>query len=137
VRGVLIVDDESSVRELLLRWLAPFDYSLHEAVDAESAISVLETIPVSVVLCDLSMPGRGGEWLVSEIRERFPTVAIVLATGDDAVPPRVSIQRGVVGYLVKPFNRSDTVSCVGDAVAWHRAASGKAQRERERGRGCT
>jgi len=135
VRDVLIVDDESPVRALLARWLAPFEYSIHEAVDAESAISVLERVQVSVVLCDLSMPGRGGEWLVSQIRERFPTVAVVLATGNDAVPPRVSIQRGVVGYLVKPFSRSDVVSSVGDAVAWHRAASSKAQRERERERG--
>jgi DNA-binding NtrC family response regulator len=128
---VLIVDDETGVRELLKRWLAPVDCSLCEAADAESALQIMDTTPIAAVVCDLSMPGRGGEWLVAQIRERFPTVAIVLATINDAVPPRVSLQRGVVGYLIKPFVRADVLNAVAEAIAWHRAASRQAERKRE------
>jgi CheY-like chemotaxis protein len=123
VASVLIVDDEAGVRELLTRWLAPADCSLCEAADAESALQLLESRPIAAVVCDLSMPGYGGEWLVSQIRERFPTVAIILATSNDAVPPRISLQRGVVGYLLKPFERTDVLNAVADAIAWHRVAS--------------
>ncbi len=129
--SVLIVDDEAAVRELLTRWLAPVDCSLCEAADAESALHILERKPIAVALCDLSMPGQGGEWLVSQIRERFPTVAIVIATSNDAVPARVSLQRGVVGYLLKPFVRADTLNTVAEALAWHRAASRQAERKRD------
>jgi DNA-binding NtrC family response regulator len=126
---VLIVDDEAGVRELLMRWLAPVDCTLCEAADAESAWQLLKIKTIAVVVCDLSMPGRGGEWLVGQIREQFPTVAVVLATSDDGVPSRVSLQRGIVGYLVKPFERTEVLNSVTDALVWHRAAVRQADRK--------
>ena len=39
------------------------------------------SIPSDVVICDIQMPGHDGLWLVARVRERFPNVAIVLATG--------------------------------------------------------
>jgi CheY-like chemotaxis protein len=131
VPSVLIVDDEAGVRELLARWLAPVDCTLREAADAESALRILEHEPIAAVLCDLAMPGPSGEWLVSQVRERFPTVAIVIATSNDAVPPRLSLQRGVVGYLLKPFVRADILNTVAEAIAWHRAAVRQAERKRD------
>jgi DNA-binding NtrC family response regulator len=129
VVSVLIVDDEIGVRELLLRWLAPLDCHLEQAADAESAVELLTRLQIAAVLCDLSLPGRSGEWLVGQIRERFPTVAMILATSNDSVPIRVTAQRGIVGYLVKPFNRVDLLNAVTDALAWHRAASRKTDKE--------
>ena len=131
---MLIVDDEASVRAILTLWLQTTDYTPLEAADAESALAVLETEPVAVALCDLSMPGRGGEWLVSEIHNRFPTVAVVLITGDDNLVPRVSGQRGVVGYLGKPFARLDVLNAIDEAATWHRVAARKAQRDSDQPR---
>jgi DNA-binding NtrC family response regulator len=126
---VLIVDDEAPVRAILALWLQGAGHTTLEAADAEAALDVLAAAPVAVALCDLAMPGRGGEWLVSEIRSRFPTVAVVLITGDDTSVPRVSAQPGVVGYLGKPFARLDVLNAVNDALAWHRVAARKAQRD--------
>ena len=119
---VLIVDDEPGVRELLTRWLVPAGYAVHEAGDAEAAVEILGTLHVGVVLCDQAMPGLGGEWLISQIRDRFPHVAVILATGGN-VPPRVSLQPGVVGYIGKPFSRALALSAVADAMIWHRVTS--------------
>lgn len=121
--NVLIVDDEQPMRELVSRWLAPEGLTLLQAADADSAITMLESHPVAVVLCDRSMPGRGGDWLVGQMRERFPAVAIILATADDAVPTRISLRDGVIGYLVKPFVKELLASAVRDAVAWHQVAA--------------
>jgi DNA-binding NtrC family response regulator len=129
VVSVLIVDDEDGVRELLIRWLAPLDCNLLEAADAETAIELLDRISVAAVLCDLSLPGHNGEWLVAQICERFPTVAMVLATSDDSVPERIAFRRGIVGYLVKPFARLNVLNAVTDAIAWHRAASRRVDRK--------
>lgn len=121
--SVLIVDDDWETREILTRLLAPEPYTLLAAADTDDAVRILEGKPVSVVLCDRFMPGRDGLWLVAHICEHFPEVAIILATADDSVPPRFTLQPGVVGYLVKPFNPALLLSAVRDAMVWHRAAA--------------
>ena len=125
---VLIVDDERPMRELLARWLVPEGYQVTEADSAEAAMTLLASQPIAVALCDRSMPGHDGIWLVEQIRAKFPTVALILATADDAVPPRVSLQPGVVGYLVKPFKQPLVLDAVRDAIAWHRTAAASPKR---------
>jgi DNA-binding NtrC family response regulator len=125
---VLIVDDEQQMRELVSRWLTPDGHTILQAADADSAIVLLEQQPVAVVLCDRTMPGHDGDWLVDRMREKFPDVAIILATADDAVPARISLRDGVLGYLVKPFRMDQVRDAVRDAVAWHQAAAGRPHR---------
>jgi DNA-binding NtrC family response regulator len=119
--SVLIVDDEPQMREILRRWLAPDD-DTREAPDADAAVEMLAAAPSDVVVCDVRMPGHDGLWLVAQIRERFPQTAIILATGLDSVPPHVSLQAGVVEYLVKPFQRESVRMAVKRAAAWHEEA---------------
>lgn len=120
--SVLIVDDEPRIRELLVRWLAPAGYDTREAPDAEAALAAVDASVPDVVLCDVQMPGRDGLWLVEQLRQRVPAVAIVLATANDSVAPVVSLQKGVVEYLVKPFERDRVLAAVRRAVEWHEAA---------------
>lgn len=120
--AVLIVDDEAAIRQVLSRWLASPGQTVLEAPDAESALSVMASQAVGVVLCDQSMPGRDGLWLIGQIKDRFPNVAIILATANDAIPTRVSLQSGILGYLVKPFKRELVIGAVHDAMAWHLVA---------------
>ncbi len=122
VSSILIVDDEPRIREILVRWLAPAGYDTREAPDAETALELLTASASDVALCDIQMPGHDGLWLVARLRERFPNVAIVLATAVDTVPPVVSLQKGVVEYLVKPFQRERVIAAVRRAVEWHQAA---------------
>lgn len=119
--SVLIIDDESGIRDFLARWLAGAGYETRQAGDAETALALLEAAPSDVVLCDVNMPGHDGLWLVERLRERFPTVAIVLATAADSIPPVVSLREGVVDYLVKPFERALVLAAVVRGVEWHAA----------------
>lgn len=121
--AVLVVDDEQAIRRLLARWLRAEGHIVHEAADGQAAVEVLTTCSISAVLCDRAMPRRDGDWLVAHIRERFPWIAIVLATGDVSIPPRITLQPGVVGYLVKPFSASCVLDAVENAMAWHRVAA--------------
>ncbi|MCC7417891.1 MAG: response regulator [Acidobacteria bacterium] len=121
--AVLIVDDESRIRELLARWLVPAGYTVHEADSAESALALLAEHAFAVALCDVQMPGKGGCWLIDRLREQVPATAIVLATADDAVPPFVSLRGGVVDYLVKPFARERVLDAVARAIEWHRSTA--------------
>jgi DNA-binding NtrC family response regulator len=119
VNSVLIVDDEAGMRKLLSRWLSSEGYQIHEAADAETALEEIISGPPDVVMCDLDMPGRGGLWLAGQIRERFPTTAIVLATALSTVPPIVSMRSGIVEYLVKPFSRERVLRAVSSGMQWH------------------
>ena len=85
--SVLLVDDELGMRELLKRWLLAKGHHLLEARTAEEALDVLAKLPhVAVVVADMQMPGRGGAWLVGELQNQFPDVAVILATADSERP---------------------------------------------------
>lgn len=123
MREVLIVDDEAPIRELLARWLVPAGYTVREAGNAREALSIAASGSIGVALCDRALPGEDGVWLIEQLRQRHPDVALVLATADDAVSPRISLRDGVVGYLVKPFRRELVLIAVSDALSWHEVAS--------------
>jgi two-component system NtrC family response regulator len=120
--SVLIVDDESGIREILTRWLSAEGYEILEAVDAETAVDQMTKAPADVVMCDVEMPGHGGLWLATELGRRFPATAIVLATALDSVPPMNSLKPSIVGYLLKPFAQDLVVRAVARGIEWHDAA---------------
>jgi DNA-binding NtrC family response regulator len=120
---ILIVDDDQPTRELLRRWLSAEGFAISEAPDAESALTMLAERSIAVATIDKDMPGHDGTWLVEQIQKAHPAVAMLLATGDDAIAPRISLSRGIQGYLVKPFTRELVVGAVKDAVVWHEVAA--------------
>jgi two-component system response regulator MprA len=96
LRSVLIVDDETGIREILTRWLSGEGYDMREAPDAETALEKLAEAAADVVMCDVEMPGHGGLWLAAELGQRFPATAIVLATAVDSVPPMISFKPSII-----------------------------------------
>ena len=98
-------------------------YPVVDAEDAHSALERLATNEVGVALVDRHMPGHDGLWLIGRMRDEFQTVAIILISGDDAIPPRYTLQPGVVGYLVKPVPPESLITAVSDAMAWHDIAA--------------
>jgi DNA-binding NtrC family response regulator len=126
VNSVLIVDDESGIREILKRWLAAEGYDIREAPDAEAALVEMAKAAADVVMCDVEMPGQGGLWLAGQLAQKFPATAIVLATALDSVPPVTSMQPSIVEYLVKPFARDRVVRAVARGVQWHAVAMTRA-----------
>jgi CheY-like chemotaxis protein len=120
--SVLVVDDESPVRELLVRWITNGGHQVREAATAVAALEEMAATPAGVVLCDVHMPGQDGLWLTGQLRTKFPETAIVLATGDRTIPAQISMQPGVVEYLGKPFTRGEVLEAVRIAGEWHTAA---------------
>ena len=121
------MDDEQSIRALLTRVLRREHYTVHEAADAETAIAILERVCIGAILVDRNMPGRDGDWLVRQIRDRFPATAVILATGE-YVPPHIGDQPGIAGFLAKPFTVEAIRHAVSDAMAWHQVAARRSGR---------
>ena len=122
-RTVLVVDDDTGVRELVCRWLDAGGYRATPACDADEALGVMKTAPAAVALCDIRMPGHDGLWLADRIRHEHPDTAVIMATGVQDVSAAVeSLRQGVVDYLTKPFGRERLREAVWRGIEWHRAA---------------
>lgn len=115
---VLVVDDQSGFRELLKRMLEPAGYEVRTAIDAHAALASIQDSPPAVAILDVHMPGPNGLWLANQIRTASPRTAMVLATSDDAIPPRESLKKGVIAYIVKPLQREAVLKAVSDAFHW-------------------
>lgn len=116
---VLVVDDESAVRDLYGRALIGSGWLTTGVRTAEEALDFLALMPdPPVVIADLNMPGKGGAWLVEQMRGRYPQVPVILATANESVPGTLSLQPSVVRYLVKPFTANQLREAVAEALTW-------------------
>jgi len=116
MKTILVVDDDAGIRGLLKRVIGDMGFEVIEAGDAISALEMLETRTVSLAFVDIRMPGRDGVWLVDQIVTRYPNVPIAVATGLTEMDPQVTLRAGVVGYITKPFRRSDIVAVIRTAL---------------------
>ena len=124
--AILVVDDESAMRGLYARMLLAEGHFPLEARTADEALDVLARIEdVPVVIADLQMPGHGGDWLIERIRERFPHVAVILATANQSVSGNVTLQPSVVNYIVKPISRDQLLAAVNNGLTWREQSSAK------------
>ena len=123
VPSVLVVDDETGIRELIARWLASGGYAVRTAACATEALDRVHDTAPAVALCDIRMPGQDGIWLAQQIRHDAPETAVIMATGVQDVAPAVSsLRQGVIDYLTKPFDRARLRAAVLRGLEWHKAA---------------
>lgn len=80
--NILIVDDESSLREVLQLCLERFGYRVRGASSAVEAFALLEQFPPEVVICDLHLGGMSGLDFCVTISDFLPSAKIFLMTGD-------------------------------------------------------
>jgi DNA-binding response OmpR family regulator len=96
-----------------------FVYQTAQAANADTAFDEIIVRPANVVFCDVQTPGKSGFWPADRLSERFPETAVILTSGDTKVPPVTSLQAGVVGYLMMPFDREAVLEALRIGVQWH------------------
>ena len=102
---VTVVDDEPAVLDVLVRAARSWNYGCQAAVNAEQALELLERSRTPLLVTDLKMPGRGGLWLVREVRRRWPETAILVVTaGHDTDAAVECLNAGAKRYFLKPIN---------------------------------
>ena len=123
MNSILVVDDDDAVRGALTSWVQELGFEVHQAESAQAALILLAGRPTDVALCDVHMPGEDGMWLASRIRERYPSTAVIMATGAHDIDTAVgSLRNDVVDYLLKPFGRARLIEALRLGVDWHRAS---------------
>ena len=115
--AVLVVDDEVAMREFYHRALTIGGYQAIDVRTAEEAMTSLSLRPdIRVVVVGLTKQGHDGAWLVEQMRQRFPDVAVILGTGDDQGAGAVQLQSSVVSRLVKPISAGRLLDAVRYAI---------------------
>jgi len=106
--NILLIDDEDSIRFGFSRYLSKAGYSVQEASSLAAAQKTLLSQRFDAVLLDLNLPeGNSIDW-ISELRENYPDLSIVVITGFGDVPTAVeAMRRGADNFLTKPVNMAD------------------------------
>jgi putative two-component system response regulator len=114
---VLVVDDDWSLRQLIVRILERQNYVCTQAADATTALAIADETEFDLALCDIKMPGLSGLELVKDLRVRHPDMAVLMVSGmDDLETAAASIDLGAFGYLIKPFDANELVIATGNAI---------------------
>jgi DNA-binding response OmpR family regulator len=103
--NLLVLDDEASVRKLLVRILARDGYTVHETATIEDAYATAESLPrLDVWVTDAHVDGNDASREVERFRALHPHLAVVLVSGSDPESDRVdSLDRLGVKFVAKPF----------------------------------
>ncbi len=124
---ILVVDDDSGVRELLGHVLVHHGYEVFSATDAEGALAVLERERVDLVITDKLLPDMDGHELIEVIWRKHPYVGTMMLTAY-RTPQSIAMarQQQVLAYLEKPLRDLTVVPrLVETALERHRKQLGR------------
>ena len=112
-RTALVVDDEFSVRELVVLALQQAGYDSIPAEDGRAAVAAWEAHRdrITLVIADRTMPNLGGEAMARELRRLGATVPIVLMSGFDT-DPGMRVSDPALSFLDKPFSVTTLLATV-------------------------
>lgn len=113
---VLVVDDESGLREIAARWLLDAGYQVWQAPSGPAAFAMLDSVQPQLLVTDVVMPGEyGGLELARRARAAMPDLRIVLASGYAGVDLEGVIESGLP-LLEKPYRRASLLTASRQAL---------------------
>ena len=116
VTRILVIDDDTPVRELTCRMLAREGYEIAEAENGEQGIKIFRNQPFDLIITDLVMPVKDGINTILEIRQMTPDLPILAVSGGGVIAKEQYLN--AAGYikgvttLAKPFTRQQLIEAV-------------------------
>jgi two-component system response regulator GlrR len=115
---VLVVDDDPSLLDLIEMRLAADGYAVTCAASGAEALERFHAERPRVVISDLRMDGMDGNALFTRLHAEAPTVPVIMLTAHGTIPDAVAAtQRGVFGFLTKPFEGRELLAKVAEAMS--------------------
>ena len=105
---IMLVDDEEEVRKAMIRqmdWERLGFTVVGDAENGQEALEKLEQLEPEVIMTDIRMPYMDGLTLTARIREKYPSIKILIFSGyDDFEYAQQAIKLNVAEYILKPVN---------------------------------
>ncbi|BCL75945.1 transcriptional regulator [Jeongeupia sp. HS-3] len=116
--SLLLVDDDADLLRLLSMRLTAAGYKVTTAETVQTALAQLAVATPQLVISDVRLPDGDGLALYAEIRARLPALPVILLTAHGTIPDAVeATNRGVFGYLTKPFDSKVLLEKVKQALS--------------------
>ena len=115
---ILVVDDDPDLLRLVQIRLSAAGYAVSTAESGERALAQASVDRPQLVVTDLRMGGMDGMALFETLRQSHPTMPVIILTAHGTIPDAVAaVQRGVFGYLTKPYDPKTLLTEVERALA--------------------
>ncbi len=127
---ILVVDDNREIREFLRdAVLLPAGYQVRVVGEGLSALTLAREVRPALVITDQQMPSLGGIELTRRLKHDFPSIPVILITGESTEQLAVeALRAGVSDYFIKPFSPDELL----DSIARILQSGQRQQRERKR-----
>ena len=113
VDSILIVDDDRGQRSLLETFLRAQGYRTQSAASGEAALELLLNGTFAMMISDVRMPGISGIETLRRVRQKHPTLPVLLVTAFADIRSAVAAMRdGAVNYLAKPIDLDELIATV-------------------------
>ncbi len=119
---ILLVDDESSLREPLADYLIRQGYKVQQASDASIARSLLNAYDFDIILLDIMMPGEDGLSLCRFVTDKTDIPVIFISAKTEETERIIGLELGADDYITKPFSPRELVARI--KVVLRRAEKG-------------
>jgi len=120
---ILIVDDDTRLRQLLAKYLANNGYFVSEAPSAIEAEDFLNLVRVDAIIMDIMMPHKNGDIFTQELRKKGLTTPIIMLTAMGDTNSRITgLEAGADDYLPKPFEPKELLLRLGNLLKHHTPA---------------
>ncbi len=111
---ILVVEDDSGLREALVDTLSIAGYSVVEADSAESALILLKQKVIDLIVSDVQMAGLTGLDLLKSVKKLYPNIPFLLMTAYATIDHAVEAMKyGAIDYMAKPFAPEVLLNMVG------------------------
>lgn len=99
---ILIVDDDDAIRDSLSQFVKLAEYESFQADSAESALALLKSTPINVVITDIKLPGMDGLELTDQIKTDYDSDVIVMTGYSGNYSYEEAINKGASDLVFKP-----------------------------------
>ncbi len=118
--SILVVDDSTSMRQMIVFTLKGAGHEVAEAPDGDEALEIARTREFDLILTDVNMPNLDGITLIKELRAlpgyKF-TPLLMLTTESAKDKKQLGKEAGATGWIVKPFNPDELQATVDRVLA--------------------
>jgi DNA-binding NtrC family response regulator len=123
-KHLLIVDDETALREAVAERLSDHGFAVEQADNGEDAIRRLAEFAYDVLITDLRLPGVDGRQVLEAAIERYPEIVAIVITGYGTVKDAVdAIKQGAADFITKPFQFDALLHVLNSAMEQRRLKS--------------
>jgi len=113
---ILVVDDQSSVRQLLQDYLTEQGFRVILAADGQSAIYTARRDQPDLILLDIMMPKMDGYQFIRQYRQERQTPIIVITAREEETDAVLGLDLGADDYVIKPFRMRELLARIRAAL---------------------